>query len=205
MTRRAVVVAAHSLDHFSLTVPDLAEAATFYERFGLEIKPDGNALELFAAASPHRRGRYHAGPSEVLDYLSLGIYADDLPAFRKRLADCNVAIVAAPPQALDERPRTFSHILIFTTDVEGAVDFYSAIVSLPSQTPQRMSSPSCTVSTAAIIIIDYVPAGGNWQARRVSPEIGFYLWGPAQRRFCLQLRVVRRQPQQRPALKPPIV
>jgi hypothetical protein len=26
--------------------------------------------------------------------------------------------------------------------------------------------------------IDYVPAGGNWEARRVSPENGFYLWGP---------------------------
>ena len=27
--------------------------------------------------------------------------------------------------------------------------------------------------------IDYVPAGGSWKSSRVSPENGFYLWGPA--------------------------
>lgn len=102
MTRRAGVVAAHSLDHFSLVVPDLDEAATFYKQFGLEMKPSGNALEMYAGGNPHRWGRYHAGPSKLLNYLSFGVYEDDVPAFRKRLAERNVALVAAPAHAVDD-------------------------------------------------------------------------------------------------------
>ncbi len=38
----------------------------------------------------------------MLNYLSCGIYEDDVPAFRKRLAERNVVIVGAPPHALDD-------------------------------------------------------------------------------------------------------
>ena len=297
MARRAGVVAAHSLDHFSLSVPDLDEAAIFYERFGLDPKANGNALDLYAAGNPHRWGRYHAEPSKVLNYLSFGVYEDDLPAFRKRLADHQIALVAPPPHAFDDsglwfhdddenvielrvaekcspdakaaasnpttpegvvamplrvdapfvRPRTLSHILIFTTDVDRAVAFYTEIVGLAlsdaaadviafmhgvhgsdhhlvafAKSDYR-GFHHCSWDVGSVndvglgamqmadagytrgwgfgrhVLgsnyfhyirdpwgsyceyshdIDYVPAGGNWQARRVSPENGFYLWGP---------------------------
>jgi catechol 2,3-dioxygenase-like lactoylglutathione lyase family enzyme len=297
MTRRAGVVGAHSLDHFSLVVPDLDEAAAFYQRFGLEMKPAGDTLELFTAGNPHRWGRYQAGPSKVLDYLSFGIYEDDVPAFRKRLAERNVAIVAAPPNALDDsglwfhdddgnlielrvaekcspdakattsnpstpegvvamplrvdapfvRPRRLSHILVFSTDVPRSIEFYSAIVGLAlsdaaadvigfmhgvhgsdhhliafAKSDYR-GFHHCSWDVGSVndvglgamqmadaghvrgwgfgrhVLgsnyfhyirdpwgsyceyshdIDYVPAGGNWEARHVTPDNGFYLWGP---------------------------
>jgi catechol 2,3-dioxygenase-like lactoylglutathione lyase family enzyme len=208
MTRRAGVVGAHSLDHFSLVVPDLDEAATFYQHFGLDMKPAGNELEMYTTGNPHRWARYHAGPSKVLDYLSFGVYEDDLPEFRKRLAERNVAIAAAPPHALDESG------IWFRDDDGNLIELRVAEKSSPNA-KATASNPSVPAGVAAMQMadaghvrgwgfgrhvlgsnyfhyirdpwgsyceyshdIDYVPANGNWEARRVSPENGFYLWGP---------------------------
>ena len=242
-------------------------------------------------------GRYHAGSSKALNYLSFGIYEEDMPVFRKRLAEHSVAIVGAPREALDEsglwfhdhdgnlielrisekcsrdakasvsnpsspagvaamplrvdapfvRPRTLSHILLFTTDVDRTVEFYSAIIGLAlsdaaadviafmhgvhgsdhhlvafAKSDYR-GFHHCSWDVGSVndvglgamqmadaghvrgwgfgrhVLgsnyfhdirdpwgsyceyshdIDYVPPGGNWQARRVSPENGFYFWGP---------------------------
>lgn len=288
---------AHSLDHFSLIVPDLAEAAAFYERFGLNTRPSGDMLELYAAGNAHRWARYHAGQSKSINYLSFGVYADDLPAFRDRLARRNVAIVAAPAHALDDsgiwfhdddgnlielrvaekcspdakasasnpsapegvvamplrsdapfvRPRRLSHVLIFTSDVDRAVDFYSATVGLALsdaaadviafmhgvhgsdhhlvafaksdargfhhaswdvESVNDVGLGAMQMADAGHVRgwgfgrhvlgsnyfhyvrdpwgsysefshdIDYIPGNGAWRARHVSPENGFYLWGP---------------------------
>ena len=42
-TRRPGVLGVHSLDHFSMTVPDLEKAKTFYESFGLDVHNAGGA------------------------------------------------------------------------------------------------------------------------------------------------------------------
>jgi catechol 2,3-dioxygenase-like lactoylglutathione lyase family enzyme len=297
VTRRAGVVGAHSLDHYSLIVPDLAEAAAFYERFGLDTRASGDVLELYAAGNAHRWARYHNGQSKALNYLSFGIYADDLPAFRDRLARRNVEIVAAPAHALDDsglwfhdddgnlielrvaekcspdakssasnpsvpagvvamplrseapfvRPRRLSHILIFTSDVERAIDFYGATVGLALsdaaadviafmhgvhgsdhhlvafaksdargfhhvswdvESVNDVGLGAMQMADAGHVRgwgfgrhvlgsnyfhyvrdpwgsysefshdIDYIPGNGAWRARRVSPDNGFYLWGP---------------------------
>ena len=93
------LVGAHSLDHYSVIVPDVGEAAAFYGRFGLDTRPSGNMLELYAAAGPQRWARYISGPAKALNYLSFGIYADDLPVFRDRLAQRKIEILRPPAAA----------------------------------------------------------------------------------------------------------
>jgi catechol 2,3-dioxygenase-like lactoylglutathione lyase family enzyme len=96
-TRRPGVLAVHSLDHFSLTVPDLVQAKTFYQSFGLDVRQEGNGLALYTMGHSHRWGILSEGPRKKLHYLSFGAFEDDLPRFRERLAQLNVERLPPPP------------------------------------------------------------------------------------------------------------
>ncbi len=297
MHRRPGVVGAHSLDHYSLTVPDLAEAAAFYERFGLDVRPAGDAFDLYTVAGTHRWGRYRAGPAKMLDYLSFGIFADDMPVFRERLRARHIEILPSPGEAADDeglwfrdddgmlvelrsaekcspdtkssvsnptvgegiaamplrdrapvvRPRRLSHVLVFTSDVPRAIAFYTEVVGLglsdaaadgiafmhgvhgsdhhlvafAKSDARGFHHVSWDVESVNDVglgamhmadaghtrgwglgrhvlgsnyfhyvrdpwgsyseyshDIDFVPPDGTWKPSHVSPENGFYLWGP---------------------------
>src|SRR5215470_19527836 len=95
-TRKQGVLGVHSLDHFSMTVPDLDKAKTFYEAFGLDVRNDGAGLALHTPDHGHRWGLLTQGPRKKLHYLSFGAFADDLPRFRERLAALNVERLEPP-------------------------------------------------------------------------------------------------------------
>jgi catechol 2,3-dioxygenase-like lactoylglutathione lyase family enzyme len=180
MNRRPGVVGAHSLDHYSLSVPNVDEAADFYVRFGLDVRWKGDEFNLYTQEGAHRWGRYRPGTAKTLDYLSFGVFEDDLPAFRERLTARGVELLRPPAQAEDDvglwfrdddgtfvelrgaqkcspdakssvdnstvgeniaamplradapfvRPRRLSHVLVFTSDVARAIDFYTHTVGL---------------------------------------------------------------------------
>ena len=52
--RRPNILGVHSLDHFAVAVPDLDEARRFYTSFGLEVRDQDDAIELYAKGNPHR-------------------------------------------------------------------------------------------------------------------------------------------------------
>jgi catechol 2,3-dioxygenase len=288
--------AVHSLDTFSLTVPDLAEAAAFYTAFGLDVRNAPHGFDLYTFGHPHRWGTYREGPRKKLDWLSFGAYADDLPAFRERLERSGVTLldppagadgaglwfrdfdgslleiraaaksspdakatqnnvvagpgVAGAPLRVDApvvRPRRLSHVLCFSSDIDRAIEFYGGILGLGLS--DRASDGiafmhgvhgsdhhlvafaksdahgfhHCSwdvesfneVGLGAMQMadaghhagwglgrhvlgsnyfhyvrdpwgsyseysndIDYVPGDGSWKAGNVTPENGFYLWGP---------------------------
>ncbi len=287
----------HSLDHFSLTVPDLDAAAAFYRGFGLDTRANGADCELRASASDHRWGRVRAGAHKALDYLSFGAYAGDLPALRERLRRRGVVEHAPPAHAVDDSgiwfsdedgtlleirvaekvspdrkltapnvvapggvaaaplrvdaprvsPRRLSHVLIFTSDVARAIAFYRETLGLELSdaaadgiafmhgvhgSDHHMLALAksdargfhhCSWDVASLddvglgamqmaelgytagwglgrhvlgsnyfhyvrdpwgsycefsYDIDYIPGDGSWTAKHVTPENGFYLWGP---------------------------
>lgn len=96
-TRRPGVLGVHSLDHFSLTVPDLEQARTFYGSFGLDVREEGGGLGLYTSGRPHRWGILTEGPRKKLHYLSFGAFEDDIPQFRDRLNRLNVERLPPPP------------------------------------------------------------------------------------------------------------
>ena len=83
--RRPGELGVHSLDRFNFSVPDLAQAQTFYSSFGLEVKEEDGALDIHTHGHPHCWGSVVEGPRKKLQFISFGAFEDDLPRFRERL------------------------------------------------------------------------------------------------------------------------
>jgi catechol 2,3-dioxygenase-like lactoylglutathione lyase family enzyme len=98
--RRADTLGVHSIDHFAIEVPDLAEARRFYELFGLDVRDENGGLALYTVGHPHRWGlvTQAAGPKR-LRYLSFGAFEDEIDALAKRIDDLGVARIAPPAGA----------------------------------------------------------------------------------------------------------
>jgi catechol 2,3-dioxygenase-like lactoylglutathione lyase family enzyme len=96
-SRRPGELGVHSLDHFSLMVPDLAEAHRFYQSFGLDLEEQGSSFALRTGGQPHRWGVISEGERKSLQYLSFGVFEDDFPNFGQRLQRLGVKRLDAPP------------------------------------------------------------------------------------------------------------
>ena len=82
---RAAVHGVHSLDRFVFTVPDLDEAARFYDAFGLELRRDGDRLDLHTLGHPHAWGTLCQAPGpKKLQYLRFACFAEDLEVIAGR-------------------------------------------------------------------------------------------------------------------------
>lgn len=89
----------HSLDHFSMTVPNLEAARHFYTTFGLDVREVASRLDLFTTGSTHRWASLHEGLSKKLSHLSFGVFAEDLPRFAQRLTELRIERLPTPPGA----------------------------------------------------------------------------------------------------------
>ena len=96
-SRRVDALGVHSLDHFALVVPDLELARRYYEAFGLDVRVRGDALHLHTFDHPHLWGVLTEGPRKALQYVSFGIFADDVGRFHRHLEDCGVKRMGPPP------------------------------------------------------------------------------------------------------------
>jgi len=86
MPRRVNALGVHSLNRFVFTVPDVAPAEAFYRSFGLDVRRDGDRLDLYTHGHPHCWGSVHAnGAPKRLQYLSFGCHADDYDALAQRV------------------------------------------------------------------------------------------------------------------------
>ncbi|AZO34797.1 MAG: metapyrocatechase [Mesorhizobium sp.] len=94
------VLGVHSLDSFTFSVPDLAQAETFHASFGLDVRQDGNGLALCTFGHSHTWCRIAEGPHKSLGYLSFGIFEQDLARFARRLGDLGVHRLD-PPRGLE--------------------------------------------------------------------------------------------------------
>lgn len=82
--RRAGATAVHSVNRVVFTVPKIEEAERFYRTFGLDVRRDGERIDLYTFGHPHCWASIHAnGRPKKLQYLSFGVFEEDLPHFRK--------------------------------------------------------------------------------------------------------------------------
>lgn len=95
--RRQGVLGVHSLDRFSLTVPSLDDAAAFYRKFGLDVRGEDETLGLYTDGHPHRWGGISEGSRKKLQYISFGVFPEDLPRFRQRLDRLGIPRFDPPP------------------------------------------------------------------------------------------------------------
>jgi catechol 2,3-dioxygenase-like lactoylglutathione lyase family enzyme len=76
----------HSVNRFVFSVPRLEDAERFYKAFGLDVRRNANRLDLYTFGHPHCWGSvYEHGEKKRLQYISYGVYEDDLNGFRKRV------------------------------------------------------------------------------------------------------------------------
>lgn len=95
--RRPGVTAVHSVHRFVFTVPELDVAERFYREFGLDVRRDGNRIDLHTFDHPHCWGSLYAGQGpKQLQYLSFGIDEADLPVWRERIAQHGVGCEPHP-------------------------------------------------------------------------------------------------------------
>jgi catechol 2,3-dioxygenase-like lactoylglutathione lyase family enzyme len=88
----------HSLDRFVFTVPDLDEAARFYDSFGLEPQRAEGRLDLRTQGHPQVWGSLYQAPGvKKLQYLRFGCFEPDFEAIANRLDQLGVARCAPHP------------------------------------------------------------------------------------------------------------
>jgi catechol 2,3-dioxygenase-like lactoylglutathione lyase family enzyme len=98
--KRKGAVAVHSLDRFVFSVPDLATAKTYYTAFGLDVREVGNRLDLYTYGHPHRWGSItQSGKLKKLEYLALGVYAEDYEPLRQHLVTTGATFTDPHPMA----------------------------------------------------------------------------------------------------------
>lgn len=87
-SRRQGIAAAHSVDRFVYTVPELNVAERFYNAFGLEVRRAGNRVDLYTFGHPHCWASiFEAGDRKQLQYMRYGIFAEDEAYFRQLIAE----------------------------------------------------------------------------------------------------------------------
>jgi catechol 2,3-dioxygenase-like lactoylglutathione lyase family enzyme len=96
-TKRPGEVGVHSLNHFSLQVPDMAVAEDFYKSFGLNLSAKGNQLSLRTYGSAHEWAVLTEGPHKQLQYISFGAFEEDFEGLRERLQRLGVTRLDPPP------------------------------------------------------------------------------------------------------------
>jgi catechol 2,3-dioxygenase-like lactoylglutathione lyase family enzyme len=87
----------HSIDHFALHVPDVAEGRRFFEAFGLSAETEGDDLVVRASESDHRWARLIPGAGRKLAWLALSCYDEHWTVLRDRV--CRLATPAKAPAA----------------------------------------------------------------------------------------------------------
>jgi catechol 2,3-dioxygenase-like lactoylglutathione lyase family enzyme len=75
----------HSISHFALNVPDLAEAERFLTTFGLRVERGDHLLKLRASGSDHIWALILPGERKRFAYLSVGCYERDFDAIKAQI------------------------------------------------------------------------------------------------------------------------
>ena len=131
--RRSGATGVHSIQRFALTVPSLDEAEKFYKTFGLDVRRAGNALELRAHGDPHVWGVIHGGGPKRLEYVEMGMYAEDADALAGRVAQHGIGRAAHPLGPKDG---------LWLTDPDGV----ALHVSVAPNTSPAVKSPASAVA-----------------------------------------------------------
>jgi catechol 2,3-dioxygenase len=87
----------HSIDHFALNVPSLADAERFFSAFGLDVTATAEAIEL-RATDGHRWARMLPASAKSLAYLSFNCFENDFAAIREQVEATGADLIASPDQ-----------------------------------------------------------------------------------------------------------
>lgn len=90
----------HSLDHFRMTVPDLAVAERFYREFGLKVRDEGNGLGLYTDCNTHRWVSLTEASKKALQGFTFAVFEEDFESLRRHVEALGVRLLD-PPRGLE--------------------------------------------------------------------------------------------------------
>src|SRR4051812_9851514 len=152
--RRRNALGIHSLNRFVFSVPDLGPAEQFYDAFGLDVRREGDRLDLRTHGDAHCWGSVHGGaPAKRLQYLSFSAYDDDIDALSRRID----ARGACEPHPLSDGRG------IWIRDADGTP---LQLVAGPKVTPSQKASPA----TLAPVALHKGAAPSRKNAKPVRPR-----------------------------------
>lgn len=100
--RRLDRLGVHSLDHFCLSVPDLAVAKDFYTAFGLDVRHKDGALLLHTYGHSHCWAVVRSARRKQLEYLSFGAFEDDIDRIQHALLEADVELLRSGEHVTDQ-------------------------------------------------------------------------------------------------------
>lgn len=95
-TKRPGELGIHSMDTFTMTVPDLTVADDFYRAFGLDVREEGEGLGLYTFGSDHRWMSIAEASSKKLNHLSFAVFEEDFEPMRRRIEAQGLRLLDAP-------------------------------------------------------------------------------------------------------------
>ncbi|MBC9247461.1 VOC family protein [Paracoccus sp. 11-3] len=95
-TKRPGELGIHSMDTFTMTVPNLTVADDFYRTFGLDVREEGDGLGLYTFGSDHRWMSIAEAGSKKLNHLSFAVFEEDFDPMRRRIEAQGVRLLDAP-------------------------------------------------------------------------------------------------------------
>jgi len=148
---RANIHGVHSLDRFVFTVPDLDEAARFYDAFGLDPRRDGDRLDLYAQGHPHAWGALFQAPGpKKLQFLRFACFPGDLEAIAERTEAAGV--LRNEPHALGSAEG------VWVTHPDGfPVQIVEGPKSSPDARAERIVEPPVPIGTGASLARSRIP------------------------------------------------
>ena len=96
MDRPRARLGVHSIDHFSVTVPDVEKARHFFTHFGLDVREVKHGIDLYTVGNSHCWGSIRGGSRKRLQYLSLLAFPEDMVRFQLHLAQLNIKKIDPP-------------------------------------------------------------------------------------------------------------
>ncbi len=95
--RRTGATAVHSVERVVFTVPDIESADKFYTAFGMDVRRSDRQVDLYTHGHPHCWMSVVAnGAPKALQYISLGIFAQDEAAFKQKIDALGIGCAAHP-------------------------------------------------------------------------------------------------------------
>lgn len=98
VTHNQPEVAVHSIDHFSLIVPDLGVARDFYSEFGLDVSEEDGRLSLKTRGGDHLWGYIYEGKRKKTNYICFGVFEQDIEALKNKVTGTGVTLMDPPAQ-----------------------------------------------------------------------------------------------------------
>ncbi|WP_397586602.1 VOC family protein [Sphingobium fuliginis] len=92
--------AVHSVDYFALTVPDLQEAANFYEAFGLVPERNGDVLAVRCEGDPHVWIEIREGKRKKLEKVCFLAFPADLDRISAQLREAGALVDGSSTDAI---------------------------------------------------------------------------------------------------------